>query len=123
MDGHEVERLLAVERYRRGESIAAICVSLKRSWSWFYKWLSRADHEERAWYEEQSRRRHETGACEEALRARIIQTRGRLEAAGTFVSAQMIAWELEDEQVEPPSISTIKRILKEIGRASCRERV
>ena len=104
-----------MERYRRGESIAAICVSLKRSRSWFYKWLSRADHEERAWYEEQSRRRHDTGRCAEDLRAGIIQTRGRLEAAGTFVSAQMIAWELEDQQIEPPSISTIKRILKAAG--------
>ena len=27
----------------------------------------------------------------------------------------MIAWELEDEQIEPPSISTIKRILKVAG--------
>src|SRR3954447_19795579 len=115
MDGHEVERLLAVERYRRGESIAAICVSLKRSRSWFYKWLSRADHEERAWYEEQSRRRHDPGGCAEDLRARIVQTRGRLEAAGTFVRAQMIAWGLGGQQIEPPSISTIKRILKAAG--------
>src|SRR3954453_22801444 len=115
MDGHEVERLLAVERYRRGEAIAAICVSLKRSRSWFFKWLRPGDHEERAWYEEQSRRRHDTGGCAEDLRTEIIQTRGRLEAAGTFVSAQMIAWELEDQKIEPPSISTIKRILKAAG--------
>jgi transposase len=115
MDGREVERLLAVERYRRGESIAAICVSLKRSRSWFYKWLSRADDEETTWYEEQSRRRHATGACDEDLRTRIIETRRRLETAGTFVSAQMIGWELEDQKIEPPSISTIKRILKAAG--------
>src|SRR3954453_4304248 len=91
MDGHEMERLLAVERYRRGEGIAAIWVSLKRSRGGVYKWLSRADHEERAWYEEQSRRRHDTGRCAEDLRARIIQTRGRLEAGGRFVGGQMIA--------------------------------
>lgn len=115
MDGRGVERLLAVERYRRGERIGAICASLKRSRSWFYKWLSRAEHEETGWNEERSRRRHDPGACEEDLRTRIIETRRRLEAAGTFVSAQMIAWELEDEQIEPPSISTIKRILKVAG--------
>jgi len=115
MDGHQVERLLAVERYRRGEAIGAICASLKRSRSWFYKWLSRANPEETGWNEERSRRRHDTGACEENLRTRIIETRRRLEAAGTFVSAQMIAWELEDEQIELPSISTIKRILKVAG--------
>jgi len=115
MDGREVERLLAVQRYRRGERIGAICVSLKRSRSWFYKWLSRAEHEETGWNEERSRRRRDPGACEEDLRTRIIETRRRLEAAGTFVSAQMIAWELEDQQIEPPSISTIKRILKVAG--------
>src|SRR3954471_14686938 len=115
MDGHEVERKLAIERYRRGESIGAICVSLKRSRSWFYKWLTRADTEEKGGYEEQSRRRHDTGGCEEELRTRIIETRRRLEASGTFVSAQMIGWELEDQQIEPPSISTIKRILKVAG--------
>gem|GEM_PF-3882916 len=115
MDGREVERLLAVERYRRGERIGANCASLKRSRSWFYKWLSRAEHEETGWNEERSRRRHDPGACEEDLRTRIIEIRRRLEAAGTFVSAQMIAWELEDEQIEPPSISTIKRILKVAG--------
>jgi len=115
MDGQEVDRVLAVERYRRGESIAAICVSMKRSRSWFYKWLSRAEDQQTGWYEEQSRRRHDTGACEDELRNRIIETRRRLESAGTFVSAQMIAWELEDEQIEPPSISTIKRILKVAG--------
>jgi len=115
MDGREVDRLLAVERFRRGEAVGAICASLKRSRSWFYKWLSRADHQEAGWNEERSRRRHDPGACEEHLRTRIIETRRRLEAAGTFVSAQMIAWELEGEQIEPPSISTIKRILKVAG--------
>jgi transposase len=123
MDGREVERLLAVERYRRGESIGAICASLKRSRSWFYKWLSRADHEQRAWYEEQSRRRHDAGGCEEDLRTQIIHTRRRLESAGTFVSAQMIAWELEDQQIEPPSISTIKRILKVAGLTAPKRRM
>jgi putative transposase len=122
MDGSEVERVLAIERYRKGESVEAICGSLKRSRSWFYKWLDRAGKEEPEWYEEHSRRRQHTGACEEELRERIVQTRERLEAEGCFVSAQMIAWELEEQQIEPPSISTIKRILKVAGLTTPKRR-
>jgi transposase len=122
MDGREVERVLAIERYRKGESVDAICASLKRSRSWFYKWLDRAEEEQAGWYEEQSRRRQHTGACEDELRQRIVQTRGRLEAEGCFVSAQMIAWELEAEQIEPPSLSTIKRILKVAGLTTPKRR-
>jgi transposase InsO family protein len=59
---------------------------------------------------------------EEALRQQIVETRQRLESEGTFVSAQMIAWELEAQQVEPPSISTIKRILKVAGLTTPKRR-
>jgi putative transposase len=121
MDGR-VERLLAVERYRRGETVEAICASLRRSRSWFYKWLDRADEEQPAWCEERSRRPHSTGLYEEALRQQIVETRQRLESEGTFVSAQMIAWELEAQQVEPPSISTIKRMLKVAGLTTPKRR-
>ena len=31
MERHELERRLAVERYRKGESVEAICASMKRS--------------------------------------------------------------------------------------------
>jgi transposase len=122
MDGPEVERVLAIERYRKGESVEAICASLKRSRSWFYKWLDRANEAGPGWYEEHSRRREHTGACKDELRQRIVQTRGRLEAEGSFVSAQMIAWELEEQQIEPPSIATIKRILKLAGLTTPKRR-
>jgi hypothetical protein len=109
--------VVAIERYRKGESVEAICVSLKRSRSWFYKWLDRADQAGPEWYEEQiaPAAAHGFGSCDSELRQRIVTTRGRLEAKGSFVSAQMIAWELESEKSEPPSISTIKRILKVVG--------
>ena len=123
MDGHELDRVLAVDRYRNGESIEAICSSLKKSRSWFYKWLDRSEKPEERWYEERSRRPHHPPSCEGDLRERIVETRGRLQSEGCFVSAQMIAWELESEQVEPPSISTIKRILKGAGLITPRGRV
>lgn len=126
MDGREVERVLAVERYRNGESVEAICASLKRSRSWFYKWLGRAEDtlvDRPGWCEELSRRPRKTRSYESDLRDRIVQTRGRLEFEGCFVSAQMIAWELESQQIEPPSISTIKRVLKLAGLTTPRRRV
>jgi putative transposase len=115
MDGGQVERVLAVERYRKGEPVEAICTSLRRSRSWFYKWLERAEQGQEEWYEEHSRRRHHSGACEDELRQRVVEMRQRLEAEGSFVSAQMIAWELEAQQIAPPSMATIKRILNAAG--------
>jgi len=114
MGGHEVERLLAVERHRKGESVEAICSSMKKSRSWFYKWLNRANEVGQGWYEERSRGRH-TGGCPEELRQRIVDMRARLDAEDSFIGAQMIAWELEEEQIVPPSISTISRVLRSAG--------
>ena len=81
MDGR-VERSLAVERYRRGESVEAICASLKRSRSWFYKWLDRADEAQPTWCEERSRRPLSTGFYEEALRQQIVEMEGGLSPRG-----------------------------------------
>ena len=122
MDGSAVERLLAVERRRKGESVESICASLKRSRSWFYKWLGRADEGQPGWFEEQSRQRHNSGACEAELQRRVVETRERLEAEGCFVSAAMIAWELEAEEIQPPSIATIKRIVKNAGLTTPKRR-
>jgi putative transposase len=122
MDGRRVERLLAVERHRKGESIEAICSSMKKSRSWFYKWWNRSTDIDEEWYEERSRARHKSGGCDEKVRRKIVETRGRLDAEGCFVSAQMIAWELEAEQIIPPSISTIKRVLKSAGLTTAKRR-
>ena len=114
MERHEVERQLAVERFQRGESVEAICASSQRSKSWLYKWLKRAQ-EAGDWYEDHSRRPHSGAVYAPAEREVILTTRRRLEDEGNFVSAQMIAWELEAAGIEPPSVSTIKRIIKSAG--------
>lgn len=44
-----VVRQRAIERYGQGESVTAICRSLKRSREWFYKWQARAASGESAW--------------------------------------------------------------------------
>jgi putative transposase len=122
MDGREVERLLAVERHRKGETIEAICCSMKKSRSWFYKWWNRFEEVGEEWYEERSRSRRNTAGWDEGTRRQILETRARLEAEGTFVGAQMIAWELEEQKVVVPSISTIKRVLKSAGLTTPKRR-
>jgi len=42
------ERVLAVEKYRNGESPAAICKALGRSKFWLYKWLNRYKSKKKA---------------------------------------------------------------------------
>lgn len=122
MERHELERQLAVARYRRGESAEAICASTKRSKSWLYKWLSRAESSGDC-YEDQSRRPHANSVYAAAERELILNTRIRLEEEGNFVSAQMIAWELEAAGRQVPSVSTIKRIVKSAGLTRPAKRV
>ena len=101
----------------------AICESLKRSRSWLYKWLARAESVEEGWAAERSRARLHSGSYDEQMRQTIVQTRTRLESEGCFVSAEMIAWELEAEKIKHPSVATIKRILKAAGLTARPKRV
>ena len=123
MEGREVERQEAVERFRKGESSDEICSSLNKSRSWLYKWIGRAEETRTEWYEERSRRPRKTNSCDEDMRIRIVEMRERLESEDCFVSAQMIAWELDAQQIVAPSISTIKRMLKSAGLTSPKRRV
>lgn len=116
MQRSEMERVWAVERYRRGEDASAICSSLGRSVRWLYKWLQRADSQEERWFEEQSRRperlRRKTPKMIEDL---IVSTREDLEREGGFCGAQSIIWELEERKIKAPSMPTVNRILRARG--------
>jgi putative transposase len=115
MDQVEMERVRAVERYRRGESATAIATSIGRSVRWVYKWIERA-HEDGEWWAEQSRSPgravNRSSAEVEQL---IVDARRRLIGEGGFAGAQMIAWELEQSELSIPSIATINRVLKRHG--------
>lgn len=111
----EMERQQAVERYRQGESVAAICSSLGRSVRWLYKWIERAQGEG-SWWEEQSRRPHSSSNRSSTETEQLVmQTRQRLIEDEGFKGAQSIAWELEAAKIKAPSIATINRILKRQG--------
>jgi putative transposase len=112
----EMERVLAVERYRRGENPRSICASVGRSVRWLYKWVERAGSAEADWYEEQPRRpRRSPGKTPEVVEELVVATREELEREGLFCGAQSIVWELEERQIGAPSIATVNRILKARG--------
>ncbi len=106
-------RVLAVMRFKNGESPESICTSLGKSKSWLYKWIGRHLADNNAWSEAQSRRPLSTPTHTPAEVVEIIKmVRLNLYNQDLFCGAQAIHWEIEDLGVRPlPSIRTINRIL------------
>lgn len=90
-----------------------ICLSLKCSRSWLYKWLSRYGSTDPTWTEERSRRplTNPLQSSEQVV-AIVLEMRSALSEQGLFCGAQAILWQLEEQGIMPlPSIPTINRIL------------
>jgi len=106
-------RVLAVQRFRNGESPESICTSFGKSRFWLYKWVKRYDENDVSWSEDRSRRplvtaNHTAAEIEEIVK----MVRLSLYNKDLFCGAQAILWELEDLSVKPlPSTRTINRIL------------
>jgi len=113
--GDEVTRIrvLAVERFKAGESPDAICTSLGKSKFWLYKWVRRYDEGDASWYEDRSRRPLKTPRRTPSDIEEIVKrVRHTLYNHDQFYGAQAILWELEDMNITPlPSVRTINRIL------------
>ena len=113
--GDEIKprRVLAVERFKAGESPDAICTSLGKSKFWLYKWVKRYNEGEASWYEDRSHRplsipNRTPSEIEEIVKLVRLSLYNR----DLFCGAQSILWELEDLNVKPvPSLRTINRIL------------
>lgn len=106
-------RILAVQRFKNGESPESICTSLGKSKFWLYKWVKRYNENEASWCEDRSRR---PLAIPNHTQSEIIEivkmVRLNLYNQDLFCGAQAIHWEMEDLGVKPlPSIRTINRIL------------
>lgn len=106
-------RILAVQRFKAGESPESICVSLGKSRRWLYKWVKRYNNNDPSWFEDSSRRPHSTPHRTPAEIEQIVKmVRLNLYNKDLFCGAQAILWELEDLDVQPlPSPRTINRIL------------
>ena len=103
-------RILAVQRFKNGESPESICTSLGKSKFWLYKWVKRYNENEASWCEDRSRR---PLAIPNHTQSEIIEivkmVRLNLYNQDLFCGAQAIHWEMEDLGVKP--LPTINRIL------------
>jgi len=106
-------RILAVQRFKTGESPESICASLGKSKFWLYKWVKRYNEDDASWCEDRSCRplatpNHTPSEIEEIVK----MVRLNLSNQDLFCGAQAILWEMEDLCTKPlPSIRTINRIL------------
>jgi transposase InsO family protein len=113
----ELYRILAVERFKNGESPETICASLGKSRTWLYKWIRRYREQDDSWNQSQSRCPHSIHRRTPSEIEEIVKLiRLSLYNQGLFCGAQAIRWELEDLCVKPlPSTRTINRILSRNG--------
>jgi transposase InsO family protein len=108
-----VQRILAVQRFKSGENPESICTSLNKSKAWLYKWNKRSTDNDESWSESRSRRPISIATYTTAEVVEIVKMiRLNLYNHDLFCGAQAIHWEMEDIGVKPlPSIRTINRIL------------
>jgi len=102
-----------IKLWEAGQSVQAVCRAVRRSRSWFYKWLRRYQAGGTAWFEAQSRRpRNPARQAPKTVVEVVKLTRLSLYNKGLFCGAQAILWELQDLAFKPlPSLRTINRIL------------
>jgi transposase InsO family protein len=110
-------RILAVERFKNGESPETICASLGKSRTWLYKWVRRYREDDDSWNQSQSRCPHSIHRRTASEIEEIVKMiRLSLYNQGLFCGAQAIRWELEDLGTQPlPSTRTINRIISRNG--------
>ena len=105
-------RVLAVQRFKAGESPESICASLGKSKVWLYKWIKRYN-DDPSWCEDHSCRPFVTPNRTPAEIEEIVKmVRLGLYNQDLFCGAEAILWEMEDLGAKPlPSVRTINRIL------------
>jgi len=113
----ELYRILAVERFKNGESPETICASLGKSRTWLYKWIRRYREHDDSWNQSHSRCPHSIQRRTPSEIEEIVKMiRLNLYNQDLFCGAQAIRWELEDLGIKSlPSIRTINRVLSRNG--------
>jgi len=104
----EQKRKAAVQRYRDGEKIDAICKSVPCSKTWLYKWVDRYDAHNPDWAKERSKKPVNSPNKTPQVVARLIL---QLYENGSGISA--IRLTLQQQAIKPlPTTRTIYRILQ-----------
>ena len=114
----------AIRNYLNGKSPKKIYQSLGKGKTWFFKWLKRYKLDGKNWASEHSRRpRISPNRIDQEIEQMVIATRKKLEnKLYAQIGASNIDWQLRQEGIDPPSISTINRILKRNSLVRKRER-
>ena len=111
---NEQLRLKAIELYKSDWHISDICSSLKCSRNWFYKWLKRYKTNDPAWYKERSRAPRTTKSKTDSDKEQLVlDTRKQLISKPYMqYGPQAIYYSLAQQNIMPPPVWTIARILK-----------
>ena len=122
MNTDEQERIDAINRYAKGEKPGDICRELKKSKTWFFKWLGRFKTGDEAWYTSHSTAPKNHGkATPSEIEQAVVTIRKALmegterESKYLGVGADAILYRMDTlgfPKDELPSASTIKRIVK-----------
>lgn len=116
------KRQEAIRRYLANEKPSHIYISLKRSKSWFYKWLKRYQQSGEEGLKDQPKTpKHSPNKTDPEIENQVVNIRKRLssnDTKETFYApngADSILWELRKlgiKEEKLPSISTVNRIIK-----------
>ncbi len=103
--------------------VSQAAVQYQMSRQYLHRLLARYRSEGLAGLEPRSRRpKTNPATTSETVRARIVELRLALAAAGLDAGPATIGWHLEQEQIRPPAISTIRRILHASGLVTTQPR-
>jgi transposase InsO family protein len=112
----DVGRYLVEAHLKEGRSVASLARDHGLHRSWIYKLLARYEREGEAGLAPRSRRpRTSPTAVSHELEERIVEIRKELFDAGHDYGSETIRVHLEREDLTPPSVSSIWRVLKRRG--------
>jgi transposase-like protein len=115
MEQEEILRQEAIRLHLQGKSVDSISEALNRTRQWFYKWLRKYEQSSASdWYKSSScKPKTFPNRTDKSLEQAVIEIRNRLSSHPYAQKGAMnILYEFERLKVNPPSISSINRILQ-----------
>ena len=103
-----------MKRHTAGEKVSNICENMEYSRTWFYKWKKRFDSGKSNWFKEKSKAPKNPDKISDDLENLIIKIRLELmDKEFAHYGPKSIQLEIRRLEIKPPSISTIKRVIKD----------
>jgi putative transposase len=117
MANEESLREQAIALQSQGVKMAEIARLIGRSRQWVYKWVERHHAGGEEWNKSQSRAPHSVSVkTADIVEKMVVESRLRLDAAPHMESGAYAIWyDLKDRGIDPPSVSTINRIISARG--------